>query len=139
MLYAITVILTTLVFFAILIIINRKNKKLYSRKIYRQSDMHNMLKVFFLLDLKNDNSFSSQIKKRKEKQTTNVIILKDKAYWVKDNIFYVGNTSNGEVLPETGVPIDTNTLSESEINKLLFILDRLKGGNNNDSGSTGNK
>lgn len=139
MIYFITIGLTLLTLCSIIIIRNLLEKKLYTKNIYRQSDMHNMLKMFFLLDIKNQKVSSSQIKKRQEEQTTNVVILKDKAYWVRDNVFYVGSTSNGEVLPETGIPIDTNTLSELEINKLLFILDNLKGGKTNDSGSTGNK
>lgn len=136
--YLITVGLTLILSWSIIIVVAKRNKNIFNKKIYRQSDMHNMLKMFFSLDTNDKNVHSSQIKKRKEEQTTNVIILKDKAYWVKDNVFYIGSTANGEVLPETGTPIDTNLLSESEINKLLFILDNLKGGKTNDSGSTGN-
>lgn len=97
-----------------------------------------MLKAFFLLDIEDKNSVS-QIKKRKKEKTTSVVILKDKAYWVKDNVFYIGEAKGGEAIPETGMPINTNTLSDSEISKLLFILDNLKGGKKNDSGSTGNR
>jgi hypothetical protein len=76
--------------------------------------------------------------KRKDKLSTKVIILEDKAYWVVDNVFYVGDAVNGSVQPESGEPISTSGLSSKEINKLLFILDNLKNGKTNDSGSTGN-
>ncbi len=136
--YVITVVLTLILSCSIIVLVARSTKNIYNKKIYRQSDMHNLLKIFFASDIYSENSFSSQIKKREENKTTKVVILEDKAYWVVDNIFYVGVAVDGQVRPETGIPIDTKTLSNSELNKLLFILDNLKGGKNNDSGSTGN-
>ena len=99
--------------------------------------MHEMLKRFFYNGLTVEKK-SSQMMRRKDETLTRVIILEDKAYWVSDNVFYVGEAANGQVKPETGVPISTSGLSTKEINKLLFILDNLKNGKFNDSGSTGN-
>ena len=133
--YTIVVLLTLVAFCFIIIVANRFNQKSYSKKIYRQSDMHEMLKRFFSNNLLVEKK-SSQMEKRKDKILTRVIILEDKAYWVSDNVFYVGEAANGEVKPETGIPISTSGLSSKEINKLLFILDNLKNGKSNDSGST---
>lgn len=99
--------------------------------------MHEMLKRFFSNSSVVEKK-SSQMIKRKDNFLTRVIILEDKAYWVIDNVFYVGDAENGSVQPETGVPISTSGLSSKEINKLLFILDNLKNGKTNDSGSAGN-
>ena len=106
--------------------------------MYRQSDMHELLKGFFNQTVNTVDSFTSQLKKRKEEKTTKVIVLNDSAYWVSDNVFYVGLAVDGKVNPETGIPLDTSKLSQTDINKLLYILDTLKGGKTNDSGSTGN-
>jgi hypothetical protein len=54
-------------------------------------------------------------------------------------MFYIGDSIDGKVLQETATPINTEDLSKNEISKLLFILDKLKNGNYNDSGSAGNK
>ena len=97
-----------------------------------------MLKVFFDSNIKINKPVPSQLKKREEEQTTKVIILDDSAYWVLDNVFYVGVAVDGEVKPETAAPLDTSELSKTDINKLLYILDTLKGGKSNDSGSSGN-
>lgn len=137
--YVITVGLTFMLFCFIIIIRERVSKKTYSKTVYRQSDMHDMLKSFFNKSFDSDSNITSQLKKRKEEQVTKVIILDDNAYWVSDNVFYVGIAVNGEVKPETAVPLDTSELSKTDINKLLFILDTLKGGKANDSGSTGNQ
>ena len=135
--YTIVVLLTLVAFCSIIIITNRLNAKSYSKRIYHQSDMHEMLKRFFYNGLTVEKK-SSQMMRRKDETLTRVIILEDKAYWVSDNVFYVGEAANGQVKPETGVPISTSGLSTKEINKLLFILDNLKNGKFNDSGSTGN-
>ncbi len=138
MIYVYSILLTTVAFSCILIIINKKRKKSFNRVLYRQSDMHNILKDFFFKDIDNDKVFMSQSKIRKEKQTTKVVILDQKAYWISNNIFYVGEAVNGKVKPETGEPLDTSNMSKREIDKMLFILDNLKNGKLNDSGSAGN-
>ena len=133
-----TILLTLILFSCILIIVHRINKNVYSKKIYRQSDMHNILKDFFFKDIDNEKVFTSQSKIWREKQTTRVVILDKKAYWISNNIFYVGEAVDGKVKPETGQPLDTSNMSKREIDKMLFILDNLKNGKLNDSGSAGN-
>ena len=130
--------LTTLVFCYILIVMNKKRSKSFNKILYRQSDMHNILKDFFFKDITDDKVVLSQSKIWKEKQTTRVVIINEKAYWVSNNMFYVGDTVNGKVNPETGKPLDTTKMSKKEIDKMLFILDNLKNGKLNDSGSAGN-
>jgi hypothetical protein len=134
----ITMVLTLIVFCYILIIVNKKRKKSFNKVLYRQSDMHNILKDFFFKDIFDDKVVTSQSKIWKEKQTTRVVIINEKAYWVSNNMFYVGDTVNGKVQPETGKPLDTTKMSKKEIDKMLFILDNLKNGKLNDSGSAGN-
>ena len=136
--YILTVGLTLLMSWSIIIIRDLNSKKSYNKNIYRQSDMHNMLKVFFNKDLTAKSSFS-QSKKRQEKKNIKVVILGNKAYWVVDNVFYVGNAIDGEVQPETGKPINTAEMSKEKINQMLFILDSLKNGNKNDSSSAGDE
>jgi hypothetical protein len=130
--------LTALFFCCILIIINKKATKKINKVLYRQSDMHNILKDFFFKDIFDEKVVTSQSKIWKEKQTTRVVIIDQKAYWVSNNMFYVGDTVDGKVKPETGKPLDTAKMSKKEVDKMLFILDNLKNGKINDSGSTGN-
>ena len=131
-------VLTLFLFWAILIVIKKKTKKSFNKTVYRQSDMHNILKDFFFKDIDNDKVITSQSKIWKEKQSTKVVILDQKAYWISNNIFYVGEAVNGKIKPETGEPLDTSNMSKREIDKMLFIMDNLKNGKLNDSGSAGN-
>ena len=125
--YILIVGLTLVAFCFIIIVMNKKRKKSFNKVLYRQSDMHNILKEFFFKDIFDDKVVTSQSKIWKEKQTTKVVIIDEKAYWVSNNMFYVGDAINGKVRPETGKPLDTTKMSKKEIDKLLFILDNLKG------------
>ena len=138
MIYILVVGLTLIAFSSIIIVMNRKRKKSFNKILYRQSDMHNILKDFFFKDIFDDKVVTSQSKIWREKQTTRVVIIDQKAYWVSNNMFYVGDTVDGKVRPETGRPLDTTKMSKREVDKMLFILDNLKNGKLNDSGSTGN-
>jgi hypothetical protein len=66
------------------------------------------------------------------------LIIEDHAYWVHDNMFYIADTVEGLVNPETVRPIDTNNMSNRDIDKMLFILDSLKDGNSDDSSGAWN-
>jgi len=117
-----------------------KEQNPYERKISRQSDMHHMLSDFFG---KNNNHHKihkeSQLNKKLEKNSTRVIMTdENKAYWVKDNIFFVADTQNGKVINETTRPIDTINMSKKDLDKMLFILDKLKSGGGNDNSSSRN-
>jgi len=68
-----------------------------------------------------------------------IIVLDDNAYWVKDSIFYTAKTKNGNIIEETAVPVDIENMPKKELDKMLFILDNLGRGKNNDSGSSGNE
>ena len=135
---ALIVGLTLAVFSSILIIIGKKERRSFNKTLYRQSDMHNMLKEFFFRDIFDNKAASSQSKIWKEKKTTKFLVIDQKAYWVSNNMFYVGDADNGQVRPETGKPIDISAMSTKEVNKMLFILDNLNGGRKNDSGGAGN-
>lgn len=137
--YSIIVGLTMLLTWSIIRIVTKTKYKKSHRIIYRQSDMHKMMKKFFTYELPQQESPSSQLQKRREESTIKVLVVEDQAYWVASNIFYVANVEDGNPIPETAKPVDTTNMSKKDVDKMLFILDNLRSGNKNDSGSTGNK
>jgi hypothetical protein len=137
--YGIAVVLTLLCSWGILIYIKKKNIKQYSHAIYRQSDMHNMLKYFFSINTENKVKTKSQLTKRIEEDIIKVIVLGSQAYWVSNNTFYVAKAIGGEVLTETAKPVDVESMSKVDVEKMLFILDSLKNGKEDDRSSTGNE
>jgi hypothetical protein len=137
--YILTAVLTLIASCFILIVIRKKTQKGFSKTLYSQSDMHRLLKYFFSLNIINEEKPTSQLTKRREKDMIRVIVIGNLAYWVSDNMFYVAEAIDGEVIPETAKPVDTNSMTRRDLDKMLFILDSLKNGNKNDSSSAGNE
>jgi len=129
-----------IVSWAILKVIKKRSRKVFSKTLYRQSDMHRMLKYFFSLEITNSEKRPSQLTKRIEKDMIKVIVMENQAYWVSDNTFYVAKAFDGQVLPNTAEPVDIEHMSRKDIDKMLFILDSLKNGKEkDDSSSAGNE
>lgn len=136
--YIITSVLTFVLSYFILRVIRKRSQKGFSKTLYSQSDIHNLLKYFFSLQINDKQKSPSQLTKRKEKDIIKVIVIGDLGYWVSENIFYVAETVNGDIIHQTARPVDTNSMTRKDLDKMLFILDSLKNGNKNDSSGAGN-
>lgn len=130
--------LTLIAVWSIIIIAVKNKSKYFARVVYTQSDIHRIVKHFIPDDLFEKPKSLSQARKHLNKNTVKVLIIEDNAYWVHDNMFYVADTLDGLVNPETVRPIDTNNMSNRDIDKMLFILDSLKNGNSDDSSGAWN-
>jgi hypothetical protein len=137
--YILIVGLTSIVSWSIIRVIRKNAKKSFSKTLYSQSDIHKLLKYFFSLNITNNDKPLSQLTKRKERDMIKVIVMGNLAYWVSENIFYVAEAIDGEVIPQTAQPVDTNSMSRKDLDQMLFILDSLKNGKKNDSSSAGNE
>ena len=88
----------------------------------------------------------SKIKKQRKTQSTQfdaktnikVIIMHNRAYWIKDNVFYVADMNGPLIDKNTQRRVDTINMDRVELDKMLFIMDQLTDRKINDSGSTGN-
>lgn len=121
-------------------ILNRWNHKkvLIKKYVYRQSTMHQLAKMVLPSNAEIKLSKASQFNKYLKNKTIRIITAPDgKAYWVKNNKFYMSDMNDGEFDPSQGKEIDTSTMTKKEIDKLLLILDNLNGGISNDRGSSG--
>jgi hypothetical protein len=123
---------------SIIIVAVKRNKKHFAKVVYTQSDIHMIVKHFVPKDLFEKPKPLSQARKHLKNNTVRVLIIEDHAYWVHDNMFYIADTVEGLVNPETVRPIDTNNMSNRDIDKMLFILDSLKNGNSDDSSGAWN-
>ena len=103
------------------------NSKIRSRGIKMvlrsQSAIHNKTKMFSP-PIQNPEVFS-QSKKHVQQHMLKVMVIDDKAYWVKDNIFFVAETNRGNVLHDSAKQVDTSNMSKADIDKMMFILDKL--------------
>lgn len=69
---------------------------------------------------------NTQSAKHDKNVNIKVIIMDNKAYWVKDNTFYTAELANGVVDKETTKAVDTMTMNRVQLDKMMFILDRLR-------------
>lgn len=68
---------------------------------------------------------------------TKVLILDDNAYWIKDQALYTAEIVDGMVDKETTRRVDTMTMDKVELDKTMFIVEKLREGLDNDSSSPG--
>ena len=121
------------------ILYRRRKSKVINKIMYSQSNMHEIIKNFIPSGFFDKPKKLSQAEKHLEKNTVKVIFIEEKAYWVSNNVFYTAETIDGSVDSETTQPVNTENMTKNDINKMLFILDNLKNGNNDDSGSARNE
>ena len=130
----------TLFFVFIITKFNKFFRKRALKKItYSQSDIHNLIKDFIPKEIFSKPKTISQSRKHAEENTVKVIIIDGNAYWVRDNIFYTAETKNGVIIHESTKPVDIGNMPKKELDKMLFILDNLDRGKNNDSSGSGNE
>jgi hypothetical protein len=81
----------------------------------------------------------SQSKVHHDKTNIRVIIVENSAYWIKDNIFYKAPLVNELIDKESAEQVDTINMDKVQLDKMLFIMDKLREGINDDSRGSGNK
>jgi hypothetical protein len=132
--------LTTLFVIALVTYILKPSKTSSSMPKLRYSQSH----IFELVKPILPSVHNMKREKRKYQSTVHeartrikVIILDNKAYWIKDNKFYVGNIDSEGIDKENATLVDTMGMDKIQLDKMLFIMDQLRDGKTDDSGSSG--
>jgi hypothetical protein len=137
--YFLAIGLTLLAAWSIIRLNGYKVSKTLTDIKYRQSDIHESIRTLIPKKLNNKEKIESQSAKHAANTMIKIIVIDNRAYWVKDNVFYSADTDNGDIVSPTAEPVDISTMSKKDIDKMLFILDNLRKGIQNDSGSSGNE
>lgn len=137
--YVLAVGLTLILSWSIIELSRYKALKNLSNVKYRQSDIHQTIINLIPQKLNSKKEIESQSVKHAANTMIKIIVIDSKAYWIKDNIFYSAETRSGDIVEHTTEPVDVSTMSKKDIDKMLFILDNLRKGKDDDSGSTGNE
>jgi hypothetical protein len=69
-----------------------------------------------------------QSSKHEDSTNVKVIILENKAYWIKDNLFYAAEMNNNKIDPDSTKVLDIMSMDKVQLDKMLFIVDRLRDG-----------
>jgi hypothetical protein len=80
----------------------------------------------------------TQSSKHYEKVNIKVIIVENKAYFVKDGGFYCADMDGDYIDNQSATVVDTMGMDKVQLDKMLFIMDQLRDGKKNDSGDSRN-
>lgn len=75
----------------------------------------------------------TQSKNHNNQINVKIIIVDNNAYWIKDNIFYTAPMLNENIDSDLARQVDTMTMNKVQLNQMLFIMDKLREGINDDS------
>ncbi len=81
----------------------------------------------------------TQSSKHDEKVNIRVVILDNKAYFVKDGGFYCADVDGDSIDKQSATVVDTMGMDKVQLDKMLFIMDQLRDGKKNDSGDSRNQ
>jgi hypothetical protein len=104
---------------------------------YRQSHIFSLISpaLPYLNIQSNKSPTQSMLNNQKNQQR--MIFTEDKAYWIKDNAFYEAKVVDGEIDKENAKVVDTMAMDKVELDKMIFIVEKLTEGIKNDFGNPG--
>ena len=102
-----------------------------------QSRRHYLLKSDVVLHKKEARNKNTQSAKHDKNINIKVIIMDEKAYWIKDNVFYMADMNHGNVDKDTTRKVDTMAMNKVQLDKMMFIIDRLREEAFDDRGGSG--
>jgi hypothetical protein len=79
----------------------------------------------------------SQSLEHHEKSHVRVVFSEGKAYWISNNTFYEAEMVDGIVQNEIAKAVDIMGMDKVQLDKMMFIVEKLTEGLSNDSGSPG--
>lgn len=79
----------------------------------------------------------TQSSKHNQSQYTKIVFIGSQAYWIEDNRVYTANFNEGVVDYENKITVDMTTIDKVELDKMIFVVERLTEGLSNDSSDSG--
>lgn len=107
---------------------NDKTNKTKNNFSYSQSHIYEIIKPLLPPVKLIKKTVNSQSRNHEEKTNVKVIILDNKAYWVKDNAFYVADISEHGIDKDSTQVLDIINMDKVQLDKIMFIVDRLRDG-----------
>jgi hypothetical protein len=80
----------------------------------------------------------SQSRKHSQSQYTRIFFVGSDAYWIEDSRVYTAKFVDGIIDQENKKTVDMTTIDKVELDKMIFVVERLTEGLSNDSGNSGN-
>lgn len=110
------------------------------RPVYRQSSVFELLRpVVILQDYFDKNIIETQATKHRDSMYLRVIFVENQAYWIKDGELCVSEMEDGVVVGDSTKPVDTIGMDKVQLDKIIFIVEKLTEGLEDDRNGSRNK
>jgi hypothetical protein len=118
----------------------RMISKDFGNKIkYSQTHIHEIIKDNIPESMFSNVKKPTQSSHREKSMNIKVLFIDKEAYWIKENALFIADQEDGIVKEETARRVDTMGMNGVQLEKVMYIVDILNEGNENDRGYTGNK
>lgn len=108
--------------------LSNKKKKKKSLPVYRQSDSVIMFNNRIDKILEQPKMPKTQAMKHVDQYTLRAIVVDDNMYWIINNAFYMADIVDGNIEENTTRLVDTMTMDKVQLDKMMFIVDKLREG-----------
>lgn len=131
--------ITFLTIAAVIFFVRRASK---SEKIlyvsYSQSQIHSLLSPLLQDEFIATLEQETQSTKHYNQLYTKILFIKKKAYWIKDNSFYVADLDEeGQVDVDSAKVVDTMAMNKVQLDEAMLIVEELTRGSGYDSRNAG--
>jgi hypothetical protein len=106
---------------------------------YSQSHIHDIIRYYLPDSMFLPLSRSRQSFNHEKSINLKVLFFEKEAYWIKENALFIAEQEDGIVKEDTAKRVDTMGMDRVQLEKLIYIVDVLNEGNENDRGYPGNK
>lgn len=104
---------------------------------YSQSYLHSMIAPYMLTNSEIKADRETQSSRHEQSLYVRIVVVDGAAYWIKNNVFYIADMEGEDVVKETTRQVDTMSMDKVELNKMMFIIEKLTEGRNYDSRNSG--
>jgi hypothetical protein len=135
--YLIGSLLTFVLLLSLGFIFNRKKKNLDLRITYSQSHVHELIRPFIPDNEELTAVKITQASKHYDQIHIRILMVQNKAYWIKNSVLYVADIINGDIDKDSTKEVDIISMDRVQLDKMMFIVDKLTEGTTNDYWNTG--
>jgi len=104
---------------------------------YSQSHIYDLIKPALSLLPDDGPAIKTQSKNYLKNVYMKIMVVQDKAYWIKDNRFIVADIVDGEVNKENAREVDTMNMDKVELDEMMFIVEKLREDEDDDRRGSG--
>jgi hypothetical protein len=104
---------------------------------YSQSHIYNLMAPLLDYAPKEIHKKETQARKHMKQAYVRVVIMDNNAYWIKDNALYVADLVEGAVDKESAKRVDTMKMDKVELDKTMFVVEKLREGLGNENSGSG--